>query len=308
MIVVTGATGQAGSEVVRALTGRSDRVRAFVRDPGKARHKLGGTVELAAGDFADLRSVRAALDGADTLFLSCADDPRRVGWETSAIEAAAAAGVHRIVKLSTAAAEPGSPVAFWDWHGQVEQHLRASGIAWVILRPSWYMSNLSAAAPQVAAERRLYAPAGQARIAMIDPRDVGAAAAAVLSSPGHEGQTYLLTGPEAITFTQVAVELSAAAASRIEFIDIPGDDAHKALTHGGMPDFAAEQIVKTFEQLRLGAAAQVTATVATLTGSAPRDFTSFARDYAHLFAPTAAAAGAERQDAVSASHRSTSAS
>src|SRR6185437_9382229 len=155
MIVVTGATGIAGSEVVRALMARDGRVRALVRDPARARTQLGGSVELAAGDFGDSRSVRAALEGADALFLSCADDPRRVQWETAAIQAAADAGVRRIVKLSAVGAEPGSPVAFWDWHGQVEQHLQGSGLDWVILRSSWYMSNLLAAAAPVGAEGRL---------------------------------------------------------------------------------------------------------------------------------------------------------
>jgi uncharacterized protein YbjT (DUF2867 family) len=288
MIVVTGATGQAGSEVVRALAARGDRVRAFVRDPGPARRQLGGNVELAAGDLADPRSVRAALDGAETLFLSCADDPRRVGWETSAIDAAVAAGVRRVVKLSAVGAEPGSPVAFWDWHGQVEQHLRASGTGWVILRSSWYMSNLLAAAAQVAAEGRLYAPAGQARVAMIDPRDVAASAAALLSSPGHEGRTYLVTGPEAITFAQVSAALSAATGRGIEFTDIPGEAAEQAMIAGGVPAFAAGHIVRIFAQLRQGADRRVTATVQALTGSAPRDFAAFARDHARLFVPAAA--------------------
>jgi uncharacterized protein YbjT (DUF2867 family) len=288
MIVVTGATGNAGSEVVRALTARGGRVRAFVRDPGRARKRLGEDVELAAGDFADPPSVRAALEGADALLLSCADDPRRVGWETAAIDAAVAAGVRRVVKLSGAAAEPGSPVAFWDWHGQVEQHLRSSGTGWVILRSGWYMSNLLAAAPSVAAEGRLYAPAGQARIATIDPRDVGAAAAAVLSSPGHEGQTYLLTGPRAITYTEVAAALSAATASRVEYVDIPGDAARQAMINDGMPGFVAEQIVTMFGRLRQGVAAQVSPAVERLTGSSPRDFASFAADHAQLFAPASA--------------------
>ena len=288
MIVVTGATGIAGSEVVRALTARGSRVRAFVRDPGKARHQLGENVELAAGDFADPPSVRAAFEGADALLLSCADDPRRVGWETAAIDAALAAGVRRVVKLSALTAETGSPVAFWDWHGQVEQHLRASGADWVILRSSWYMSNLLAAASQVAAEGRLYAPAGEAPIAMIDPRDVGAAAAAVLSSPAHEGQTYLLTGPRAITYAEVAAGLSAATASRVEFIDIPDDAACQAMIDDGMPAFVADQIVKVFAWLRQGAFTHVTPAVETLTGRVPRDFASFARDHAHLFAPTVA--------------------
>jgi uncharacterized protein YbjT (DUF2867 family) len=184
MIVVTGATGNAGSEVVRALTARGFGVRgtgarglgvrAFVRDREKARFLFGEDVELAVGDFADPGSVRAAFEGADAVLLSCGDDPRRVGWETAAIDAAVAAGVRRVVKLSAMAASPGSPVAFWDWHGQVERHLRASGAGWVILRANWYMSNVLAAAAGVAAAGRLYAPAGDARIAMIDPRDVGA--------------------------------------------------------------------------------------------------------------------------------------
>jgi uncharacterized protein YbjT (DUF2867 family) len=288
MIVVTGATGNAGSEVVRALTARGGRVRAFVRDPGKARHQLGENVELAVGDFADPPSVRAALEGADALLLSCADDPRRIGWEMAAIDAAVAAGVRRVVKLSGAMAEPGSPVAFWDWHGQVEQHLRSSGTEWVILRSGWYMSNLLAAASGVAAEGRLYAPAGEARIAMIDPRDVGAAAAAVLSSPGHEGQTYLLTGPRAITYTEVAAALSAATASRVEYVDIPGDAARQAMINDGMPGFVAEQIVTMFGSLRQGVAAQVSPAVEMLTGRAPRDFASFAVDHASRFAPASA--------------------
>jgi uncharacterized protein YbjT (DUF2867 family) len=307
MIVVTGATGNAGSEVVRALAAWGGRVRAFVRDPERARQVLGenagnggetgngGNVELAVGDFADPASVRAALEGADALLLSCADDPRRVGWETAAIDAAVAAGVRRIVKLSAAPAEPGSPVAFWDWHAQVERHLRASGTDWVILRASWYMSNLLAAASRVAAEGRLYAPAGQARIAMIDPRDVGAAAAAVLCSPGHgagaghEGQTYLLTGPRAITYDEVAAGLSAATQRRVEFVDIPGDAAYQAMVGDGLPGFVAEQIVAMFAGLRQGVAAQVSPDIETLTGSAPRDFAGFARDHARLFAPAAAA-------------------
>src|SRR5919204_2241971 len=117
MILVTGATGNAGSEVVRALRARGATVRAFARDAEKARQLLGDEVELAVGDFGDRSSVRAALEGVEAMLLSGADDPRRVEWETSAIDAAAAARVGRIVKLSTISAEPGAPVAFWDWHG-----------------------------------------------------------------------------------------------------------------------------------------------------------------------------------------------
>lgn len=186
---------------------------------------------MAIGDFADPHAVRAALEGAEDVFLSGPDDPRRVGWETGLIDAAAAAGVRRIVKLSSIVAEPGAPVAYWDWHARIEQHLRQSGVSAVILRSSPYMSNLVAGAGQVAREGRLYAPAGEARIAMIDPRDVGAAATAVLTTAGHDGRTYVLTGPEAITYAQVAAELSAATAGEVEYIDVPDEEAKQAMIH-----------------------------------------------------------------------------
>ncbi len=291
MILVIGATGHAGAEVVRALGERGERVRAFVRDARQAGEKLGDGVELAVGDLADPRSVRAALEGVDDVVLSCADDPRRVAWETSAIDAAAAAGVRRIVKLSAVGAAPGSPVAFWDWHDRVERHLTASEAPGVILRSSFYMTNVLAAAERVAGEGRLYAPAAHARIAMIDPRDVGAAAAAVLSTADHDGRTYVLTGPAAITYAQVAEELSATTHRAVEFIDVPDEEATLGLIQAGLPGLVAEHVVKAFAMARQGAAENVTATVESLTGRPPRDFAAFARDHARAFAPAAVGAG-----------------
>jgi uncharacterized protein YbjT (DUF2867 family) len=291
MILVTGATGHTGSEVVRALLERDQEVRVLVRDPAKSRRLFGDAVEPAAGDLADPATVRAALRGATTMFLSTADDPRRVAWETSAIDAAAAAGVRRIVKLSSIVAAPGAPVSFWDWHGRVEQHLSASGIPAVFLRSNFYMSNVLASAAQIATEGRLYAPAGAARIAMIDPRDVGAAAAAGMTGSGHDGRTYFLTGPEAITYAQVAGELAAATGNPVEFIDVPDKAARQGLTGAGLPDFVAEAIVAIFAQARQGAAERVTATIDSLTGAPARDFGCFARDHAQLFAPVAVGAG-----------------
>jgi uncharacterized protein YbjT (DUF2867 family) len=291
MILVTGATGNAGSHVVRALVQSGNDVRAFVRDTDRADALFGGGADLAGGDFDDLRSVRAALDGVETVFLSGADDPRRVGWETATIDAAAAAGVCRIVKLSSITAEPGAPVTFWDWHGRIERHLRQSGIPTTVLRSSFYMSNLIAGAEQVAREGRLYAPAGRARIAMVDPRDVGAAAAAVLTTAGHDGRTYVLTGPEAITYSQVAAELSAATGREVEFIDLPDEAAKQGMLAAGIHDPVAEQFVNVFAMLRKGVGEKVTTTVESLTGARPRDFAAFARDHAPLFAPMAVGAG-----------------
>jgi uncharacterized protein YbjT (DUF2867 family) len=277
--------------VVQALLENGHEVRAFVRNPDKAHGLFGDAVELAIGDFADPVAVRAALEGVEDVVLSGPDDPRRVQWETGLIDAAAVTGVRRIVKVSSIVAEPGAPVAFWDWHAQIERHLRQSEVSAVILRSSPYMSNVLAGAEQVAREGRLYAPAGKARIAMIDPRDVGAAAAAVVSTRGHDRRTYVLTGAEAITYAQVADELSAATAREVEYVDVPDKQAKQAMIQEGLSDFGAQQVVNVFAMLRQGVSAQVTSTVESLTGRSPRDFAAFARDHAHLFAPAAMGAG-----------------
>jgi hypothetical protein len=185
MILVTGATGNVGSEVVRLLRERGAPVRAFVRDTAKAAEKLGDDVELAVGDFSDAASVQRALLGVDGVFLSSADSPQKVGYETGVIDAAAAAGVRRIVKASTIRAEIGSPLPPFDWHGRIEQHLWRSGIPAVCLQSSFYMTNLLASAEQIRHDGKLFAPAGSGRISMIDPRDSAAVAAVALTADGH---------------------------------------------------------------------------------------------------------------------------
>lgn len=278
MLLITGGTGQTGSEVVRALVARGERPRVFARDPAKAEALFGDAVSVVRGDFADAGSVADALGGAHTVFLSCADDPRRVAWEAQAIDAAARAGVSRIVKLSTVGAAPGAPVAFWDWHGQVEELLRSSGVPAVTLRASFSMANLLPAFGEAAQTGRLVAPAGSARVAMIDPRDVGAAAAAVLAGGGEDGATYELTGPAAITWHEVAAGLARAVGRGVAFVDVPPEAAREAMVEHGMPPFVADQVSAIFTQLRAGVADRVSGDVEGLTGSAPRSFAEFARD------------------------------
>ncbi len=291
-ILVTGATGNVGSHVVRELQERGASVRAFVRDPGKAAAMLGDGVELASGDFSDAASVRRAVEGVESVFLACANDPRQVEYETGVIDAAREAGVRRIVKLSALGAEIGSPVAFWDWHGRIEEHLRASGVPAVVLRPTFNMTNLLGSAEGVRHAGSLFAPADGARVAMIDPGDVAAVAAVALTEDEHDGETYTLTGPEAITFERVAEELSSAAGQRVQFVAVPDEAARQALVEAGMPEFVAGQIVAMFGFLRRGDQDRTTDTVHALTGREPRTFAEFARDHAGIFR-RAGDAGAE---------------
>jgi uncharacterized protein YbjT (DUF2867 family) len=235
------------------------------------------------GDFSNPESVRRALEGVEGVFLACANDPRQVEYETGVIDAARQAGVMRIVKLSALGAEIGSPIAFWDWHGRIEEHLRASGVRFVVLRPTFNMTNLIGSAEAVRHTGSLFAPADGARVAMIDPRDIAAVAAIALAEDTHDGKTCTLTGPEAITFERVTEELSAVAGRRVEFVAVPDEAARQGMIEQGMPKFVAGQIVAVFGFLRRGAQDRATGAVRELTGREPRGLSRFARDHAELF-------------------------
>jgi uncharacterized protein YbjT (DUF2867 family) len=292
-VLVTGATGNVGAHVVRELQARGVPVRAFVRNPAQAASRLGGA-EIAAGDFADPASIRRALDGVGRVFLTAADGPQKVAHETAVIDAAAAAGVEQIVKLSAMHARGGSPLPAFAWHGEIEAHLARSRVPAVVLRSSFFMTNLLMVAGGVAGAGKLGAPSGSASVSMIDPRDVAAAAAAVLSGGGHDGGAYELTGGEAITFADVARALGEAIGRPVEFVDVPVEAAPEAFKGGG-PDWLVTQLLGVFGLIREGAYVRTNESVRALTGRAPRTIADFARDYAEAFGavPVGAAAAPE---------------
>lgn len=288
-ILVTGATGNVGRHLVDELRHRGVHARAFVRDAERARSVLGHDVELALGNFGDGASVRRALTGVDRLFLASPNAPSQVEHETTVIDAAVASGVHRIVKLTTPTARVGAPVTFWDWQGRIEQHLLRVPTPSVLVQSSFFMTNLLAAAPHVAHEATIAAPAGEARISMIDPRDVAAVAAVALTDVSVPSRVHV-TGPEAITYHRVAAALSEITGRAIRYIDVPDAAARDGLRVAGMPDWFADPLVMLFGMLRRGAAEQVTDSVRAIIGRAPRSIEEFLRDHAAAFAPVNAAA------------------
>jgi uncharacterized protein YbjT (DUF2867 family) len=282
-VLVTGATGWVGRHVVSALRERGVEVRAFVRDPDTAAQMLGLDVELAAGDFADRASLDRALEGIGRVFLACGNVPGQVEHECAAIDAARAAGVERIVKLSGPRPAEDSPIPFERWHAAIERHLVGSGIPWVLLRPCTYMTNLLMHADAVRHTGRLMAPAGAAEIAFVDPRDVAACAAVALAEDGHAGGAYALTGPEAITFERIARELSAATGRPVSYVDVPEPAARQGMVGAGLPEPVADAILAVFAVQRTGAMARTNETVLALTGREPRTVAGFVREHAAPF-------------------------
>jgi len=276
MILVTGATGTVGSEVVRQLVATGERPRALMRDPTTARQRLGDQVEHVVGDLDRPETIAAALAGVDRVFLLTTQSSRQPEWERAVIGAAARAGVGQLVKLSVFRANEQSPLQVARQHGQAERVLAQSGLAATILRPVFFMQNLLA----MVHDGAIATAAGDGRVAMVDARDIAAVAVATLTGGGHAGKTYTLTGPEALSFYQVASVLSRQTGRPLRHVRVPPDKVRVALQGRGVAAWYADDMAKLHSMLAVGYEEVVTDDIHRVTGRPPRTLAQFASDHA----------------------------
>jgi uncharacterized protein YbjT (DUF2867 family) len=283
MILVTGATGQVGSELVRLLAEAGTPARALIHSPNKAApiQRLG--LETAVGDFEQPDTLDAAMKGCDQLFLLSPPTPRQPQQEQHVIDAAKRAGVAHVVKQSVPWADPDAAVVFSRWHGQIEQHLAESGLAYTLLRPSNFMQNFLMSAQPVAEQGVLYGMLGEGRVGFIDTRDIAAVAAQLLTNPGHQGASYTLTGPEALSAAEVAERQSAAIGRQVRAVDVGPDAFGQGLAAAGLPGWLVDGVVEGNKLLAAGHGAEVTDEVARVLGRPPRTFAQFAADHRLAF-------------------------
>lgn len=282
MILVTGATGANGSELLKALVARRIPVRAMLRSKGDA-DRLPSSVEPVLGDFDDAASLTAALSGVERAFLLTPSTERAEEQQRRFVDVATRSGVRHVVKLSQFAASPDSPVRFLRYHAAVEEALRGSGMAWTFLRPNLFMQGLLQFAGLIRDKDLFAAPIGEARVSVVDVRDNAAVAAAVLTEDGHEGRTYTLTGSEALTHAEMAARLSDVTGRQIHFMNATDDQLREAMAAVGMPTWQIEGLVEDYAHYARGEAEAVHNGIAEVTGEKPRDFKTFARDYGNAF-------------------------
>lgn len=279
--LVTGATGNTGGAAVGALVRRGTPVRAMVRSEAD-RGKLPDGVQAVIADFDDPASIAAALAGAGRAYLVTPSSERAEEQQRRFCDLAAEAGIRHLVVLSQLGAEEHSPVRFLRYHAAVEQHVRGLGISYTFLRPNLFFQGLLAFARPIAAEGQFYAPIGDARVSAVDVRDIGAVAAVTLTEPGHEGATYTLTGPAALTHAQIAEALTAALGRQVTFVDVPPSAFADSL-RGVLPPWQVDGLLEDYAHYRRGEAAAVSSAVTEITGAPPRDVAQFAREYAPAF-------------------------
>ncbi len=266
MILVTGASGTAGGAVLQAALAAGLPVRAMYRDRQDAAKAPTG-ISVAIADFANRESLRGALDGIEHVYLVCGPIPQLVELESNMIDACLAAGVHHVV-LNSALGAGRFPKSFPAWHTQVEAKLQASGLGYTILRPNGFMQNIvTYNAESIRAGNAFYAAMGEARVSLVDVRDVGALAAAILGEPArHAGQTYELNGPEAVTNAEIAERISIVVGRKVAFIDIPEAQQRQAMLGAGMPAWQVAGILELQEYYRTGACGSVDGIIAALLG------------------------------------------
>lgn len=282
IIAVTGASGAVGGRVAKRLVRAGVPVRLLGRDPSRL-PDLPGAVAAPPASYGDGVAMRRALAGAHTLFLvSAHESPDRVREHTTAVDAAVAAGVERIVYVSFLGAAPGATFTFARDHWHTEAHIRVSEARYTFLRDSWYLAGIPA---MTGSDGVLRGPGGDGRVAAVAHEDIADAATAVLLADTesqdnrHDGVTYDLTGPEAFTLAEAAEELSRATGRTITYHPETREEAYASRARYGAADWEVAGWVTSYEAIATGEMATVSDAVRRLTGRPAQNLATYLREY-----------------------------
>ena len=287
MILVFGGTGRLGRETVKLLAASgTQEVRVLVRDRARAAAFIDPAVVIITGDMTDADSVAQALRNVERVFMIPPNVCDQAEMESRVYQAARGAGVKHIVKLSTVKANASSPCFFFQQHALAEEHLKHSGVGFTILRSNSFMQNLLWFAKEIKTTNSFSLPMALAKTAPVDIRDVATVGSTILATvhttEAHHGATLNISGPEKLSFTEIAQTLSAATGKQIEYRDIEPNQFLQRLLRAGLPGWYAEAVTASWRVAREGEPI-VTDVVATVTKRPPGTFAQFARDYAEAF-------------------------
>jgi uncharacterized protein YbjT (DUF2867 family) len=292
-ILVTGATGNTGSALVNTLLGQGATVRALVRDPAKAEALKAAGAEIHVADLLRPETLEGAFDGIDVAYFVTwnGEDAQTQGMNfiEAARRASEAGSPVRIVRHSARGHEKSRLIV---QHRALDAALAESGLPYTILRPTMFMQLTMMFADSIREQGAFYAPLRDGAVAMIDLRDIVASAVAVILGDGHEGATYDLTGPAAVTFTDVAADFSELLGRPVQFVDVPPQAAREAMTGMGMPEFLVEGYLELYEGFAEGLFSEVKPSVESLTGTAPHAFDAYAEAFGGFFGAGESAARA----------------
>lgn len=288
MILITGSTGLTGSAVVREFVRQSRPVRAMVRNPLKSRAWTAAPgVQTVEADLLAPGTLDAALDGIDTVVLISSADDRMVEAQGNLIDAAVASGVNHIVKVSGLGPDLKSPFRFLRYHAQIEQHLRTAAVGWTMLRPSQFMQVFYREVKTMLADGTFTQPLGDTRLAPVDVEDVAKIAYATATGGGHGSKVYEMTGPDALTMTEICEVLTSVVGKPIRYVDIAPEEKRRQLFDAGIPPRFIDDLDDLFRLRREGGPeSQVHREVFEPFNIRPTSFAEFAQRSAAVFRGT----------------------
>ncbi|MDB5770674.1 MAG: family NAD(P)-dependent oxidoreductase [Burkholderia sp.] len=278
MILVTGGTGTIGKATVAALQAAGQKFKVAARSPQQVRMPGVDSVTL---DWSDLDTYLPAMKGVDRLFLLTPNSERQVGYAVQTIAAAKRAGVKHIVRLSVMGADADPGIILGRLHFAAEKEVKLSGIPWTMLRPTFFMQNFInyyGVFPNKDCE--IHLPNGQGKAAWVDARDVGEVAAKVLTTDGYQGKAVDLTGPEALTTSEVLTILSEVFGHKYTYVDVPEDTARKAMEEMKMPLWLVDGFMELHGLIRNGQAGTIANGVQEILGRPPRSVKEWAQSLA----------------------------
>jgi uncharacterized protein YbjT (DUF2867 family) len=283
MILFTGLTGAVGMEILKLLPEYDLRVRGLVRNPDKAEAVRQAGVEVIPGSLEDEDVVGAALQDCDRAFLLLANSRQQLELEKNFVDAAMKAGVGHIVKMSANGADSNSTALLKRYHGDAEQYIRESGPRYTLVRPNFFMQNMLHMAGSIMEEDKFYMPMRDGQVGIVDVRDVARFILDVLTLPGHEDQTYEITGPELLSFHDIADQLSEVMGREIRYVDQPATEFKQSLLQWVPDDWYVETVSELFELIAQGSGALLNGEYTRVTGRAPTTLRRFFHDYSSFF-------------------------
>ncbi|MEV5755146.1 NAD(P)H-binding protein [Actinoallomurus sp. NPDC052308] len=287
MIVVFGSTGTVGRQVVTGLVAAGRRVRAVTRDPARA--SFDAAVEVVRADITEPGSVLAAIEGADAVYMATA--PEALAHERTVADAVRRTGTGRVVKLSSVAALPPVLDSYGAAHAAGERAFAESGAGWTVLRSAGFMSNVLQWGWSIHSAGAVYQPYGMVPRALIAPEDVAAAAIVCLTTRGHDGKTYQLTGPEALTGPEQTERVAAAIGRPLRFVDADPEQARQGMIGAGMPEDLTDGLLASMADRDPRRGGTPLPTVRELTGRPPTRFDTWLAEHVGELAPAETPAG-----------------
>jgi len=279
--LVTGATGNIGSRVVKRLLDRGDRPRVFVRDAEKARARYGGRVDVSVGDFESAADMTAALAGIDAFLLVSSVD-RLAARDAVAAKAAKAAGVKHLVKISSIAV-PQKNIGTGIWHAQGEAAIRASGVPFTFIQSAGFMENCLWWANTIRSEGVVRSAAGAGKSPVIHSDDIADVAVKALTTEAYMGESLPVTGPELLSYPEMVVKIGALIGKPLRFEAISDEEERRQLVARKRPTPLIEALISVFRAMREGRLARLTDTVERVLGRKPLSFDRWLQEYGAAF-------------------------